>query len=540
MSFLDKQGVEFIFGHPGGPVLPIYESLRRSGKPHHVLVRHEGAGSFMADAYSKVTGKVGVCMSTMGPGAANMTIGVGTAKSDSTPLIAITGQLSLKNFGKGWQQETDHRALFSGITKASLQVKRPESFPDVFERAFRIAVSGRPGPVHIDIPVDISGADFPLADIIPEVIGIPPFGPAEKDEIRRAAEIIGRASSPVILAGGGVISGNASDELVKFAESLGIPVATSYNGRGSIPETHTLSIGRVGEYTPSYARKIVSESDTLIALGYRFTDVSLDGWRFRAESKIIQIDIDPTEFGRNVHPDISILGNLRNVLPQLLSEIIKISSESRTKWLGQTEELRSKWKEAYSKIESTEDVPIKPQRVMKELTKFIDSETIIAAGAGRAKMWAASVLPISRRRGWIHSGGYAVMGYELCGALAAKLAKPESRVIAVSGDGSFQMHAQELATAVEQRTPFLAVVLNDMMLASIRNAQLKKYSKTFGTDFELDVKLSEVAKAFGADGQRVTKPSDLYEGMKAGIESQRPYVLDVIVDGREIPNFELP
>ncbi len=209
MKFLDKQGIELIFGHPGGPVLPFYEALRKSSKPRHILVRHEGAGSFMADAYSKVTGKVGVCMSTMGPGAANMTIGVGTAMSDSTPLIAITGQLSLRVFGKGYQQETNHSALFSGITKASLQVKRADTFAEVFERAYRIAVSGRPGPVHIDVPVDLSGAEI---SSLPEtrMMALTRFGPAEPEEIRRAAEMISKARTPVILAGGGVVFGDAS------------------------------------------------------------------------------------------------------------------------------------------------------------------------------------------------------------------------------------------------------------------------------------------------------------------------------------------
>ena len=541
MKFLDKQGIEFIFGHPGGPVLPFYEALRKSSKPRHVLVRHEGAGSFMADAYSKVTGKVGVCMSTMGPGAANMTIGVGTAMSDSTPLIAITGQLSLKVFGKGYQQETNHTALFSGITKASLQVKRADTFAEVFERAYRIAVSGRPGPVHIDVPVDLSGAEMsspPEARMIP----LTKFGSAEPGEIRRAAEMISKASNPVILAGGGVVFGDASRELVDFAETLQLPVATSFNGRGSIPENHPLSLGRVGEYTPSYARKLAEQADLLIALGYRFTDVSLDNWKIPAQCNIIQIDIDPTEFGKNITPSLSILGNIRDVLPQILSEL-KSSTRSnpdRSTWIRQVKDSREAWSTAYSKIQSSDEIPIKPQRVMKELAKFTGGDVIVAAGAGRAKMWAASVLPILNPRTWIHSGGYAVMGYELCGALAAKLARPESRVIAISGDGSFQMHAQELATAVEQRASFLAVVLNDKSLASIRNAQLKRYGKPFGTDFELDVNLADVAKAFGADGRRITKPSELYDGIKEGLNSTRPYVLDVVVDGREIPTFELP
>jgi acetolactate synthase I/II/III large subunit len=541
INFLASQDIEFIFSHPGGPVLPLYESLRKRSKPRNVLVRHEGAGSFMADAYAKVTGKVGVCMSTMGPGAANMTIGVATAMSDSSPLIAITGQLALKNLGKGYQQETDHQALFRGITKATIQVKQASAFPEAFERAYRIAISGRPGPVHIDIPVDISGAEF-VFEKPPSRILREEYGGGVRVNIVEAVEILRKAGSPIILAGGGVIMGNASSELTEFAEALQIPVATSYNGRGAIREDHPLSIGRAGEYTPSYSRRLLDQADVLIALGYRFTDVSTEGWKIASQCEIIQIDLDPVEIGKNFPADVGIVGNVKEVLPQILMEL-KSRSESmvrRSDWAEQVSASRTQWKSWYSSIENSDNVPIKPQRVMKELAKFIDDEMIIAAGAGRAKMWAASVLSILKPRMWIHSGGYAVMGYELCGALSAKLARPDATVIAICGDASFQMHAQELATAVEQEAPFLAVVLNDMMLASIRNAQLKKYGKDFGTSFKLDVNLANVAKAFGAEGHRIEKPSDLSEGIRAGLESSRPYVLDVVIDGAEIPTFEMP
>jgi len=540
IKFLDSQGIEFLFSHPGGPVLPLYESLRKYSKPKNVLVRHEGAGSFMADAYSKVTGNVGVCMSTMGPGAANMTIGVGTAMSDSTPIIAITGQLALKNLGKGYQQETNHNALFSGITKASIQLKQAGNFSEVFERAYKIAISGRPGPVHIDIPVDISGSEFSSAE--PHRIIPAEYGKAVRAKAVQAAEILRRASSPVILAGGGVIMSNSSRELTEFAEALQIPVATSYNGRGAIREDHPLSIGRVGEYTPSYSRRLLDQADVLLALGYRFTDVSTEGWKISPQCKIIQIDIDPTEIGKNFEAEVEALGSIKEVLPQILKEVKnqKDGVGNRSKWIKQIGEARAQWKRSYSTIENSDNVPIKPQRVMKELSKFIDDNVIITAGAGRAKMWAASVLPILKPRMWIHSGGYAVMGYELCAALSAKLAKPGSKVIAVCGDASFQMHSQELATAVEQESPFLVVVLNDMALASIRNAQLKKYGKDFGTSFKLDVNLADVARSFGAEGHRIVKPSDLPEGIRAGLESSRPYVLDVIIDGAEIPTLEFP
>jgi acetolactate synthase I/II/III large subunit len=540
IKFLDSQEIEFIFSHPSGPVLPLYESLRKSTKPKNVLVRHEGAGSFMADAYSKVTGKVGVCMSTMGPGAANMTIGVATAMSDSTPILAITGQMALKNLGRGYQQETNHNELFRGITKASIQVKQASSFAEVLERAYKIAISGRPGPVHIDFPVDVSSAEFIAAEEPSKIIPIE-YGSANKHNLLQAAAILRRAASPIILAGGGVIMGNATRELTEFVETHQIPVATSYNGRGAIREDHPLSLGRVGEFTPSYSRNLIEFADVIVALGYRFTDVSTEGWKIASQSKIIQIDIDPLEIGKNFRADVGILGNVKEILPNISKELENqnFKAEKPSKWIKEINDARSRWKQSYSSVENSDSIPIKPQRVMKELSSFVDDEVIIAAGAGRAKMWAASVLPILKPRTWIHSGGYAVMGYELCAALSAKLARPSSKVIAICGDASFQMHCQELATAVEQESPFLAVVLNDKTLASIRNAQLKKYGKDYGTSFKLDVNLADVARAFGAEGWRIESPSDLSEGIRAGLESSKPFVLDVVIDGSEIPTFEM-
>lgn len=536
VSFLDEQGVEFIFSHPGGPVLPFYEALRKSGAPKNVLVRHEGAGSFMADAYAKVTGRVGICMSTMGPGAANMTIGVGTAMSDSTPLMAITGQLALGNIGRGYQQETDHHALYKGITKASLQLEQASSAAETFERAYRIAVSGRAGPVHLDAPVDVSSSELTRVRHLAKVQSMH-YGPAPEERVAEAWRLIAKAATPVILAGGGVILGNASVRLKVFAETLGIPVATSYNGRGSIPEDHPLALGRVGESTPSYCRKLVSMADLIIAIGYRFTDVSIEGWKPAEEAKIIQVDIEPSEIGRNRSVDVGLVGDAGATLEMLLKHA-RGAGRSRANWVKQAKEERAKWKQAYAKVESSDVMPIKPQRVMRELSRAMGKQAIVCSGAGRSKMWAASVLPIYGPRTWISSGGYAPMGYELCAAFASKLARPEKTVVSVGGDASFQMHCQEIATTIEYKSPFAAVVLNDMSLGSIKNIQLKKYGKIFGTELSYDVDLSSVSHAFGGDGERVTKPSELGGAVERALKSEKLFVLDIAIDGSEVPTLD--
>ncbi len=539
IRFLEKQAVDFIFGHPGGPALPFYEALRQQGSPRHVLVRHEGAASFMADAYAKVTGKVGVCMSTMGPGAANMTIGVATAKSDFTPIVAITGQLPLTNLGRGYQQETDHTQLFKGITKLSVQLKRPESAMGLFERAYSQAVSGRTGPVHVDAPLEVSSSAISGAYNPPKVIR-KEIGSASKATVKAAALLIKKSSTPLILAGGGVILANAADELRRFVEVTDIPVATSYNGRGALPEDHPLCLGRIGEYTPNYARKIASVADLIIAVGYRFTDVSTDGWSRRQDATIIQIDIEPSELSNGHVSELQLKGAPGRTLQSIYNELSKYdyAKEKRKSWTNELENARRDWTAGYASIEDSDAEPIKPQRVMKELREAIGRKAIITSGAGRAKMWAASVLPVYEARTWIHSGGFGPMGYELCAAIACKLAKPDRQVVAIGGDASFQMHCQELATAVEYNAPFLMVILNDLGLGVIRNNQLRRYGATFGTDFTLDVNLSEVAHAFGASGQRIAKASELRGAIRNGINSNVPVVLDVIVDRNEIPTFE--
>lgn len=538
-SFEDND-VRHVFSIPGGPILPIYDSLRKSKSILNVLVRHEGAGSFMAEAYAKVSGRTGVCMSTMGPGAENMTIGVGTALSDSTPLMAITGQLSTDVLGRGYQQETDHVGLFRAITKWSTQVLRTEMLPVTMSQAFRVAREGRPGPVHIDIPRDVQQRTVDVEEGSAFFGSLSSIAP-DADSVAKAVEALADSKRPVFLVGGGVITANASGQLTELARTLRIPVVTSYNGRGAISEEMEESLGRAGEYTIPIPGRILGEADLIFALGYRFTDVSVEGWNPSKEAKIIQVDVDSRELGKNCRVDLPIHSDARLFLDALLSMIKNQRTTEkliRDEWLRKCAHALAVWKKGYREKMLSNAKPIKPQRVIHEINSRLPDDAIVAAGAGRNKMWAATLIPIRHPRSWIHSGGYAVMGYALCGAIGAKFAEPQRPVIAVDGDAAFQMHCQEIATARENGLFFVVCVLNDMSLGSIRSAQIRSYGgRIFGTEFKTDVNIAKVAESFGGAGERILDAEDIGPALDRALSSKVPYVIDILVDKEEDPIF---
>jgi acetolactate synthase-1/2/3 large subunit len=538
-SFEDND-VRHVFSIPGGPILPIYDRLRESKNVRSVLVRHEGAGSFMAEAYAKVSGRTGVCMSTMGPGAENMTIGVGTALSDSTPLIAITGQLSTSVLGKGYQQETDHVGLFRPITKWSTQVVRTEMLPVTMKKAFCVTQEGRSGPVHLDIPKDVQQGTLETERKFSLAVHLSTVTPSA-DSIAEAVAALVESKRPVLLVGGGVISANASDQLTKLAKTLRIPVVTSYNGRGAISEDAEESLGRAGEYTLPIPGRTLGEADLIFVLGYRFTDVSMEGWNPSKEAKVIQVDVDPRELGKNYNVDVPIHADVRVFLDSflLVIENQKLANKLiRDEWLKHCAHALADWKNRYQEKMLSNAKPIKPQRVIHEINKRLPNDAIVAAGAGRCKMWAATLIPIRRPRSWVHSGGYAVMGYALCGAIGAKFAEPQRPVFAIDGDGAFQMHCQELATARENGLPFIVCVLNDISLGSIRSTQIRSYAgRIFGTEFSTNINTAEVAEAFGGGGERVINAKEIGPALDRGLSSKVPYVVDILVDKEEDPIF---
>lgn len=537
-SFEDNN-VNHVFSHPGGPILPIYDSLRKSNRVRNVLVRHEGAGSFMADAYAKVSDGIGVCMSTMGPGAENMTIGVGTAMSDSTPLLAITGQLSTSVLGKGYQQETDHVGIFKPITKWSWRFLNSETLPWVMGQAFHVAREGRPGPVHLDMPRDVQQGSVTVEQAM-QIGNLSTIAP-KPDSVKMAIELLSMSKHPVFLAGGGVIIANAASQLTELAKTLRIPVVTSYNGRGSVSEELEESLGRAGEYTLPIPKRILGEADLIFVLGYRFTDVSVEGWKPSKDAKIIQVDVDARELGKNCSPNLAIHSDVRLFLDALLTsvKVQKLTEKlKREEWVQQCAKALSVWRNGYREKMLSSAKPIKPQRVIHEINKRLPDDSILAAGAGRSKMWAATLIPVRHPRSWIHSGGYAVMGYSLCAAIGAKLAAPQKPVFAVDGDGAFQMHCQEIATARENNLSFVSCVLNDMSLGSIRSAQVRSYGgRIFGTEFKTDVSIAKVAEAFGGAGERVVEPDAIGPALDRAMSSRVPYVVDIVVDREEEPIF---
>jgi len=536
LKFLEVEKVQCVFSIPGGPVLPVYDALRAQDQIHNILVRHECAGAFMADGLARVTGTPGVCVSTMGPGAGHMVAGVATSFSDSIPILAITGQLPNAVAGRGFQQETDHVQLFRSITKWSSLVNTAGELNSKLRRAFRVALTGRTGPVHLDIRKDALTGDSEFCDPDPRTYRPITNPSADPNLIRQTLGVLSESERPVILAGGGVILASASEELAAFAETAQVPVCTSYNGRGAVAETSKLCMGRGGEFTPSYVSDILAQSDLLIAAGYRFTDVSMEGWSIGKETKIVQFDIDPAEIGRNFDVELGVVADLKATFSGLLSQAG--TTKKHSDWANICARKKQQWWQHYETIMQSNSIPIKPQRIFWELNKRLSSSDIITAGAGRGKMWAATLTNITRPRTWVHSGGYAPMGYALCSAIGAKLGAPGRKTVAICGDAGFQMYCEELITAVENNASITVCIINDGCLGSIRYAQQKSYGgRIFGTELKVNPDLSEVAKSFKADGERVTDPSGLGAALDRSFESDVPYVIDVRVDPEENPLF---
>jgi len=541
LQILQRERVLHIFGIPGGPILPLYDALFKNRKISHVLVRHEESAAFMAGAYAKVTGGIGVCMSTMGPGATNLVTGIATAYSDSTPVLALTGQMSTRLHGRGYQQDLDPVKIFGPITKYSTRVTRSDRLPEELLKSIRIATRGRPGPVHLDLPVDV------LDSIVEAEIRLPdrshvmrPPRMTQVESIQPATELLLLAERPVILAGGGVILSGASQELLQFAELLSIPVGTSYNGRGAIPEDHPLALGRLGEFTPRACSNLASHADVLLVLGYRFTDVSMDGWSLVPDAKIIQVDIDPSEIGIGQCADVEIVGDIRATIEAMFasatSQLKKL--RSRNEWLQKVQEAKSDRLALIDSRASATAVPIRPQWIMKELRRVLRRDAILAAEAGRCKMWSATIFDVYEPGTWIHSGGFAPMGYALPAAIAAKLARPERQVVAICGDGGFQMLCSELAVSIENNAPIVVCIMNDSQLGIINLAQRSRYgARVIGTVFSRNPDFAKVAEAYGAEGVRIERPSEFTPAVEKALSSDRTTVLDILVDPLEDPIY---
>jgi len=531
LESLKNEGVDIIFGYPGGVVLPLYDAMYSFKDIKHILVRHEQGAAHAADGYARATGKVGVCLATSGPGATNLVTGIANAHMDSIPMVAITGQVATSLLGRDSFQEADVTGITMPISKHNYLIKKTEDLPRIIKEAFHIARSGRPGPVVVDIPKDVfvNKIDYKY----PDKVDIPSYKPRTEGhpkQIALAVKAIQAARQPIIYAGGGVIAADAAKELKELAEKCNLPVTTTLMGLGGFPETHELSMGMLGMHGTAYANYAVTECDLLIGIGARFDDrVTGHIEKFAPKARIIHIDIDPAEIGKNVRVDIPIVGDVKRVLRALLDKVGP--KEKHAPWV----ETIAEWKKKYPLAYKMDDV-IKPQYVIEqthELTR--DRDTIIVTEVGQHQMWAAMFYKYTKPRSWISSGGLGTMGFGLPAANGAQFGRPDALVIDFAGDGSIQMNIQELTTAVNNRLPIKIFVLNNSFLGMVRQWQELIYDRHYShTNLCNNPDLVKIAEAYGAVGMRVTKPSEVRGAIEKALAiNDRPVLVDFVVAKEE-------
>ena len=527
LECLKREGVDVMFGLPGGVLLPLYDVIYHSDI-RHILVRHEQGAAHMADGYARATGKVGVCIATSGPGATNLVTGIATAYMDSVPMVAITGQVNTFLIGKDAFQEADITGITLPITKHNYLLRSAKDVPRVFREAFYIAKSGRPGPVLIDLPRDVTVEEMEFSWPEVNLPGYHPSFKAHEMQIKKAAKALMEAERPVIYVGGGVKFANAHRELFDLAVKINAPVTTTLMGIGCFPEDHPLSLGMLGMHGTKYANYAIQESDLMLAVGARFDDrVTGKVSSFAPMAKIIHVDVDPAEIGKNVRVDIPLVGDAKNALAGLLKEV---RPKQRSEWNDKVDS----WKSDYP-LKYIPDLDIiKPQYVIEKLCELAP-DAIITTEVGQNQMWAAQFFVHKDPRKFISSGGLGTMGYGFPAAIGAKMGRPDCEVIDIAGDGSFLMNSQELATAVVNDIPVKVAIINNGCLGMVRQWQElffgKRYSATIlgrtSPDF---VKLAE---AYGAVGLRATKPVEVEPVIRAALASDRPTLMDFIVSPLE-------
>lgn len=533
---LVRHGVKHIFGYPGGAILPIYDELYRAearGEIQHFLVRHEQGASHAADGYARATGKVGVCFGTSGPGATNLVTGIATAHLDSIPMVIVTGQVSRAAIGSDAFQETDIFGITLPLVKHSYVVREAKDMARIVAEAFHIASTGRPGPVLIDVPKDVGLEECDYIPVEPGQVKLPGYRPTVKGnprQINAALHLIEECERPLLYVGGGAIAANAHAQVEEIAERFQIPVTTTLMGIGAFDEHHPLSVGMLGMHGTAYANFAVSECDLLIAVGARFDDRvtgKLD--EFASRARVIHIDIDPAEVGKNRVPDVPIVGDVRQVLEQLLQRAreidVPLNAEKTEPWLNRI----NRWREDYPLIVPHYKDSISPQEVIAEVGHQAP-HAYYTTDVGQHQMWAAQFLKNGPRR-WISSGGLGTMGYGLPAAMGAKVALPEEEVICISGDASFQMNLQELATLAQYGINVKTIIINNGWQGMVRQWQQAFFGERYSSsnmqtgmpDFEL------LAKAFGVKGITVREQSQLSASIAEMLAHDGPVLMDVYV-----------
>ncbi|MCF7907877.1 MAG: biosynthetic-type acetolactate synthase large subunit [Candidatus Omnitrophica bacterium] len=526
-----KEGVEVIFGYPGGSVIPLFDSLYDS--PIKLIVpRHEQAGAHMADGYARSTGKVGVCLATSGPGATNLTTGIATAHMDSVSMVAITGQVKNSLIGNDAFQEADVTGITRSISKHNYLVKDVKDLAYTIKEAFYLASSGRPGPVVIDLPVDVQMQDakFDYFDKI-EIRSYRPSHFGHAGQIKKILKLIYSAKKPVLITGGGIIISGANQELLRFAEKTNIPVTTTFMGLGGFPSTHKLALGMPGMHGTVYANMAITESDLLISVGSRFDDrVTGKLSEFAPKAKIVHIDIDPTSISKNINVDIPVVGDAKTVLEQLIEELDESKLSNLDSWHKNIETWKKKNPLKYSQEKTGK---IKPQYVIEEIYNQTKGGAIIVTEVGQHQMWAAQFYKYDYPRSFLSSGGLGTMGYGFPAAIGAKIANSNKEVIVIAGDGSIQMNIQELATLSAYNVNIKIIILNNNYLGMVRQWQELFYDRRYSGTPLKNPDFVKVAEGYGIKGIRVKKPSDVKSAVKEILSSKKPVLADFWIEEEE-------
>ncbi|HET6513944.1 MAG TPA: biosynthetic-type acetolactate synthase large subunit [Thermodesulfovibrionales bacterium] len=535
LESLKREGARHIFGYPGGVVLNIFDLLYDNKDIQLILTRHEQGAIHAADGYARATGKAGVALVTSGPGATNTVTGIATASMDSIPLVVLSGQVPTMLIGNDAFQEADIVGITRPCTKYNYLVKDVKELSKIIREAFHIAMTGRPGPVLIDLPKDVTAAKTEFTWPIIDIKSYKPTYEGNKYMITQAAHLIAKARKPVIVAGGGVISSGASNELRDLAEYTNTPVTMTLMGLGGFPGTHKLSLGMLGMHGTYYANKAVQDSDLLIAIGMRFDDrVTGKIDAFAPHAKIIHIDIDPTSIRKNVRVDAPIVGDVKRVL-LVLNKVLKEDlqeqwEEVRKAWLKQIKA----WQAERPLTYTWSDDVIKPQFVVEKIYELTKGDAIICTEVGQNQMWAAQFYRYDRPRTWLSSGGLGTMGYGFPAAIGAQLAFPNKLVIDIAGDGSIQMNIQELATAIINKLPVKVAILNNRYLGMVRQWQELFYDERYSySHLDVTPNFVEVAHAYGAVGLRATKPSEVVPVLKEAFKIKKPVFMDFVIDWKE-------
>jgi acetolactate synthase-1/2/3 large subunit len=531
---LEKEGVDVVFGMPGGANLPIYDALVDASL-RHILVRHEQSAAHMADGYARIKRKAGVCFATSGPGATNLITGIATAYADSSPMIAVTGQVPLAMIGKDAFQETDIIGVSNPCTKYAFQPRAAAEIPETVKKAFYISESGRPGPVLIDIPKDVQQAreEISFPDLI-KVRGYNPVVDADLSQLERAVETMTKAERPIIMAGGGVILSGAFSELQALAELLMAPVVTTFKGKGSFPENHPLAMGPIGMHGHAEANKIIIEADCIVAIGARFSDRSVGRFdEFGKGMTIIHMDVDPAEIGKNKAADIAIVGDVKASLRTAVKMLAKhetMKRDTENPWLKRRKELIDYY------TETIKDYPrgLTAKKALKKLREVLPPDAIVTTEVGQCQMWASLHFDVISPGTFFSSTGLGTMGFGFPASIGAKVAMPQSIVVDIAGDGSFNMTENSLAVSVLEKVPVIVFLMNNYMLGMVAQWQRTFYKRRYmGVHQHNCPDYVKIAEAYGAQGIRAQSMEELEKALKKALNTEVATVIDITIDPEE-------